>query len=243
MVKQLSVRFGIIVLALLVVSSSASAQRRPVRGMTATGVVTDLEAGTPLKGALVEFPRLRRQTLTDSVGQFQLGGLRAGKHQVVVTHIGYRPNSQTLDFRDGEFLTIPLEPDPIAMKGLKVQVDRLKLRRTSVAVAVEAFDRDVLVKIPAWNTAEFLRSRLLLVSCGNSPVRNCLFRRGALIQPIVYIDERRALGGLQELELYPSHDIYMIEAYEHGRMVRVYTTFFIQNLARSNSTLQHIIIW
>lgn len=243
MVKQLLARLGILGIAILLASTSASAQRRPGSAITATGAVTDLQAGTPLNGALIEFPRLRRQTVTDSAGRFQLAGLRPGRQQMVVTQIGYRPMTQNLELRDDEFLVITLEPDPIALKGLEVQIDRLKARRASVAVAVEAYDRDALVSAPTLSAAEFLRNRLFLVSCDDPARRNCLVRRGMVIQPMVYIDERRALGGLQELDLYPSHDIYLIEAYEQGRMIRVYTTFFMHKLARSSNVLQQVIIW
>jgi hypothetical protein len=62
------------------------------------------------------------------------------------------------------------------------------------------------------------------------------------VQPVVYIDERRAFG-LEELEAYPTFDIYMVEAYDSGRMVRVYTNWFVQKLARGNMPLQNVIIW
>ena len=67
-------------------------------------------------------------------------------------------------------------------------------------------------------------------------------RRGEYVQPIVYIDERRAFG-LDELASYPMNDIYLVESYDGGRMVRVYTTWFMQRLARGNLGLQNIIIW
>lgn len=244
MVKQLMARVGIFAIAIFVVAASASAQRSPARGFTASGVVTDLQAGTPLNGALIEFPRLRRQTVTDSAGRFQMNGIRPGRHQIVVSQIGYRTMSRNLELREDKSLEIALEPDPIAMRGVEVQIDRLQARRASVAVAVDAFDRSSLVKVPSWSAADFLRSRLFFVSCGQPVnVRNCIMRRGTLTQPIVYIDERRALGGFHELDLYPSHDIFLIEAYEQGRMIRIYTSFFMQNLARTNSTLQQIIMW
>ena len=208
--------------------------------VTATGVVTDLNTGTPVNGALVEFPALRRQTLTDKQGRFVIPNVRSGRHNLAVSHLGFKMLVREVTV-DGELMVVYLEPDPVTLKGISVQVDRLATRRQAVGVSVEAFQRSELLNNASTSASEFVRTRMMLRPCPNGRGA-CVDRRGQTVPPVVYIDERRAFG-LEELEAYPTYDIYLVEAYEGGRMIRVYTTWFMQNLARNKVSLQSVIIW
>jgi hypothetical protein len=232
-------------LALLAVAAPLPArlhaQRQGALRPSTTGVIRDFSTGVPLAGALVEFPALRRKATTDAEGRFTLSNVPPGRHKMVVSQLGFRTLVREQDITDGSFLYVPLEPDPLMIKSVEVQVDRLANRRRSVDVSVIAFERRMLLGSASLNVAEFIRTQLHGTVCPNRRAL-CVQRRGQAIQPIVYIDERRAFG-LEELFAYPPHDVYLIEAYDSGRMIRVYTNWFVQKLARNNTTLQQIVIW
>jgi hypothetical protein len=59
----------------------------------------------------------------------------------------------------------------------------------------------------------------------------------------VYIDDRPAFGGMEELEMYAPHELYAIESYAGGRMVRAYTMWFMEDLARKKRRLDPVILW
>ena len=227
-------------LAVLVATSPLVAQR-PTARVNLSGVVVDLNSNHPVVGALVEFPALRRNAITDVNGKFTLREMRAGRHKMVVSQLGYRTLVKEQQVVDDDVLMINLDPDPVLVRGLEVQIDRLAERRKMVAVSVQSFVRNELLSFAANSAADFIKTRLMIRPCANGR-GSCLLSRGSLVQPVVYIDERRAFG-LEELEMYPTFDIYMVESYDHGRMVRVYTNWYVQKMARSNSPLQNIIIW
>lgn len=228
-------------MALAGITTPIVAQRQGNDGITSTGVIRDFSSSTPVTGALIEFPALRRQTLTDRDGRFTVPGLRPGRHNMVVSHIGFKTLVREVIISEGELLYVTLEPDPIMLKGIEVQVDRLSTRRKGVGVAVEAYERKELLTSATFSAAEFVRNRMLLRTCPSGR-GSCVLRRGQAVPPAIYIDERRAFG-LDELEAYPTYDIYLVETYDGGRMIRVYTTWFMQNLARNKVTLQHLIVW
>jgi hypothetical protein len=66
---------------------------------------------------------------------------------------------------------------------------------------------------------------------------NCAIIKGQAQNVKVYIDERQATGGLAELEALPAQEIYLIESFDGGRMVRVYTVDFAERLARGQAEL------
>lgn len=227
------------VIALLLVMTPVAAQRPRAPRIPAAGQITDFTTGAGLTGALVEFPALRRQTTTGPQGRFSVSSLPPGRHKMAVSQLGFRTLVREVEITEGGFLSVSLESDPMMLKSIEVQVDRLALRRRSVDVAVTAFDRKALLGTASESAAEFIKTHLNGSSCPSNSGRTlCIRRRGQLIHPAIYIDERRAFG-LDELLSYPTHDIYLIEAYDSGRMIRVYTTWFMQ----SNTALQQIVIW
>jgi carboxypeptidase-like protein len=227
--------------ALAGITSPLAGQRQSSARFTAAGVVNDLSSGTAVAGALVEFPALRRQALTDRNGRFAVSGMRSGRQNMVISHLGYKTMVREVTITNGELLVVNLEPDPVTLKGVEVQVDRLLSRRKGVSVAVSAFEHSELLRSTAFSAAEFVQSRMLMRPCPSGRGL-CVLRRGQVFSPVVYIDERRAFG-IDELQAYSTYDIYLVESYDGGRMIRVYTTWFMQNLARNKVSLQHLIIW
>ena len=234
-------RIAMGMIGLLAVVAPLQAQRGGNTRVSTSGHVHDLSTGNPIAGALVEFPGLRKQTLTDRSGRFALTNFTPGKHKVVVSQLGYKTLVREVIVAQDEPLMIPLDPDPVMIKGLDIQVDRLENRRRGVGVSAMAFVRNELLGTSYVNAAEFVRSRIPVVPCPSGR-GTCLRHRGQIIAPIVYIDERRAFG-LDELESYPMYDVYLVESYDNGRHIRIYTTWFMQNLARHGVRLQQVILW
>lgn len=75
-----------------------------------TGIVVVDSAGTPIADAVVTVFRSRLQVTTDSLGRFNLVGLRQGFHDVTVKRVGFRPYVERLAVRPGRTteLAIPL---------------------------------------------------------------------------------------------------------------------------------------
>ncbi len=234
-----SIALGI--LGLMAVVAPLQAQRTNPLRVTTNGAVTDLTTGNPVAGALIEFPALRRQAITDQLGRFAVTNIRPGKHKVVVSQLGFKTLVREVTIADSEPLILPLDPDPVLIKGIDVQIDRLETRRRAVGVAAHAFARTELVNSAYVNASEFVRMRLAMFPCPSGR-GTCMRHRGQIVAPIVYIDERRAFG-LEELEAYPMYDVYLVESYDNGRHIRIYTTWFMQNLARNSVRLQHVILW
>ena len=59
----------------------------------------------------------------------------------------------------------------------------------------------------------------------------------------MYIDETPVIGGLDELESYPTAQIYLMEVYSAGGEIRAYTYNFMQRMAEKPMSLIPISLW
>jgi hypothetical protein len=224
---------------LLAAIAPLQAQRNAPARPPIAGFVTDLSTGNPVPLAVVEFAALRRYALTDARGAFSIAGVPPGKHKVTVSQLGFKTMVREVTV-DGEPLMLPLDPDPVLLKGINVQVDRLEVRRRAAGVSIQAFQREELLNVANFSAGDFVKNRLLMIPCMNGRSL-CIRSKGQTIQPTIYIDERRAFG-LEELSAYPTYDLYLVEAYDSGRCIRVYTNWFMQHLARGGVRLQPLTI-
>ncbi|MEZ4697610.1 MAG: TonB-dependent receptor [Rhodothermales bacterium] len=69
--------------------------REPDRGILA-GVVVDFDTGTPIADANVYIANSRGGVATNASGQFSLGPVVAGEYELVASHVGYLPYTDTL---------------------------------------------------------------------------------------------------------------------------------------------------
>lgn len=146
---------------------------------------------------------------------------------------------------------------------------RLRSRRRAAAFQTRAFDQERLLRSASATALEFLRSetRHYPVPCpagtgafgaGNSTGRlgwhgisrlsgamstRCIIRRGRTISPRVYVDEMPAIGGLDELDSYPTAQIYALEVYSSGAEIRAYTYQFMQRMAERPMALIPLNLW
>ena len=59
----------------------------------------------------------------------------------------------------------------------------------------------------------------------------CISLNGTVIEPVVWVDEARIVGGLSSFRVTEPHELYMIEVYSSGRHIRAYTNFFMERAA------------
>ena len=146
---------------------------------------------------------------------------------------------------------------------------RMRSRRRSAPYQARAFDQERLLRSASATALEFLRSETQYtpVPCpagtgmfgtGSSTrslgwhgisrltgalSTSCIIRRGRTISPRVYIDEVPAIGGLDELESYPTAQIYALEVFSQGAEIRAYTYAFMQRMAERPMALIPINLW
>ena len=130
-------------------------------------------------------------------------------------------------------LIIAIERDPILLQGLEVTVDRLERRRRFYPGLVRVVSQDDLA-LSAANTAYDIVRRNVptLRPCVNQVWNECVMRRGSVQPLVVCIDERPAWGGRDELEAYAAEELYMVEFYDMGRAVRLYTRWYVDTMMK-----------
>ena len=164
---------------------------------------------------------------------------------------------------------ILLEGVTAVVDNIATMERRMRSRRRSAPFQTRAFDQERLLRSASANALEFLRweTRYAPVPCpagtgmfgtGNSTrslgwhgisrlagalSTNCIIRRGRTISPRVYVDEVPAIGGLDELESYPTAQIYALEVFSQGSEIRAYTYNFMQRMAERPMALIPINLW
>lgn len=205
-----------------------------------TGRVLDALTGAPVEGAVVELRDVRRKAAADSTGTFVLRAVAPGEHHWVISRLGYAAWEEDMEVADGDAFTVRLLPRPEVLEGITAIASRLQLRRQSAGVMVRALERNEIKLSAAPDVAGLVRDRLGVsgVPCpGAEAEPSCAWVRGELIPVLVYIDERRAPGGLADLTYYLPQEIYSVEAYYGGAVIRVITDTFAARLARGEVTL------
>jgi hypothetical protein len=231
-------------LALLCVPAAHAQQRAAPPAINVSGEVLDALSGAPVPDAAITLPALGRTVLTDDRGHFVLRALPAGPQRWVVTRLGYAAWEQEVDAReDGASYTARILPRPEVLEGITVVADRFESRRRSAATSVRVADRRDILTSAAANAMELIPSRmgLAVLPCStDQPDVMCAMVRGRLVRPTVVVDEQ-APGVLEHLLTYQPHEIHVVESYYAGELIYVYTTGFVERLARSGRALQPLI--
>lgn len=154
---------GVATIRELDIASEVIVRRVPGAGdqTVLIGTVRDDETGDPLPGAQVALTDLGIGGVTDEEGYFEVAGVPAGPHQLVVDYLGYIRADERIDFGQSERVTasVRLVPAMIAMEALQVRVpvaespaerDR---RRGHTAHVVEA---EEIAGFPAMELPEIL---------------------------------------------------------------------------------------
>ena len=243
-------------LALLPASGLRGQEPRasPTTGVV-RGVVVDDGTGTPLEGARVRLEGERRGVLADSLGAFEIRGAPLGFNFLSVDHYGFVGMVVPVDVTAGPQVPVELRlpASPLVVEGITVAAEhvatmeqRLRSRRRAVPYAVRAFDLERLTRSAATTMVEFLQfeGSMFTVPCPARTLANsCIVRRGRVQEPVVYIDEVRAFGSLDQLATYSPHELYLVEVYSMGSEIRAYTHNFMHRMARRPMALIPIGLW
>ena len=99
------------------------------------------------------------------------------------------------------------------------------------------------VTTPGWRPGRRLRAWNLPSQVSGALASYCIWRRGQVISPRVYIDEVPAIRGLDALENYSTTQIYELEVSSQGAEIRAYTYAFMQRMARKPRALLALSLW
>lgn len=219
-----AVRFALVLAAFLVAAPAAAQER-----VTLSGRILDGATGQPVAGASVKL-KGGAMVFTNAEGRFLLYRVPAGPHRLEVRRLGYEELDADVVAADGaQPIDVKLATNPVLLERIEVMVDRLERRRRAVPTTVSAYGLDELARSPSLTMVDFLRrsSSAQLSPCGRTW---CVYKRGKQVQPEVWIDERRAYGGITELEGYPPQLIHSVEVIG-GTHIRIYTQRFAKLLA------------
>lgn len=186
-------------------SSSLAAQEEdpgPAGRGRIVGQVVEAGTGRPVEGVEVGLPLLGRATATDRNGRFLFEGVPARMQHLRIRHIGYGQTEVEVDVPVEETvaLTLRLEPSPVELEPLVVEVEReLRIRslerqgfyeRRERAAGGEFFGPEYLTR---WSG---LRVRDILTRAGHARLRGgaLVFNRYAPrgCPAAVYVDGRYA---------------------------------------------------
>ena len=219
--------------ALALLARSADAQPSPQFDLI--GTVVDADKGTALVGAWVSVTGSKWGSVTDDRGRFRIPDMDGGALSLTVEQLGYETLvwEGRVSERDG-LLELSLTPTPLVLEGLQVVTDRFRARRNAVATTVRAFDPADLSTTTQQTALEFvtLRTGTWTTRCRGRYSDTCLYVRGRAVEPRVYLDEAPVLGGLEFLNHFAPHELYMIEVYGGGQHIRAYTPQFMERAAK-----------
>jgi hypothetical protein len=236
-------------------AGSLRAQAAPV---VLSGQVVDERSREAIPNVpLVIFPG-RRTVLADQEGRFRVR-LRPGDYVVTTSHLGYgdRQLAVAVTPEASGPLLVELTPEPHLLEAVRVTVDRFARRRHMTAMSSQVLDRARLVTLGGGDVWHVIRGYAGLgsaVPCGGRDIRtaggglgqrspwysggdSCIFRRGQVMAPRFFIDDRVAFAGADELAGYLTSDIHHVEVYGRGEMIRVYTMAYVERVARGQERL------
>lgn len=232
--KRLAALLAVLIGAVATATSAAAQEAAGPSAVPVSGQVVDRSTGQPLAGAFVELDGARLETLTDEQGRFTFRKVRPGEHTVAVSLLGYAELEHKLTVAAGQpAVALALEPDPVLLEGLTVNLNVLEMRRNRIAVASRAFDRAEIRRSAVANMEAFVRGRggVQAVSCRRSFADSCVYSRGRFEPVAVFLDEM-PIHSLDHLTAVQPEEVERVEVYQNGRQVRVYTSWFMEQVAR-----------
>jgi len=202
-----------------------------------SGQVVDATTGQAVPGATVYIKELRRMTLTNEFGGFVLDSLPEGTYTWSFRRLGYATWESESPVRDRDWFTVRLLPQPEVIAGITVVASGYEMRRRRVTNAsVNALDEADIVGSGHSNAFSLIRSRanLAMTTCGGQQAFSCVWYRGSYVRPVIYVDDQRFPGGLQELAIFNTAELYLVEVLRGNGGVRVFVTTrqYAERLAR-----------
>ena len=222
--------------AIVLLFVGADAQEAPSsEGQDATvfGRVVDDETGAPLVGAWIGLTGTEWGSISDPEGRFRIPDHGAGRLDLTVEMLGYRTLSWSDEVSAGDAVLIRMTPEPILLEGIEVMADRFASRRNAAATSVLAFDASDLTRSTTMNARDFIAAQagVFFTVCNGTRGSSCIWYRGRRVEPVVYVDEFLHMGGLDFLASFSPGEFHMVEVYDRGAHIRVYTPAFMKRAA------------
>lgn len=235
----------------LVARPFAAAQDVP--RFTLTGQIIDALNETPVISAVVKVPELRRYSFSDVNGRFTFSDFPQGTWDIVVDMLGYHTLDGSVSVAEGNGLLLRLNPDPVALDGLRVRTRSERLlseRRRRIPYRVTTIPSTTFANsINPDPTAIFRRnSRSTVLPCPETAEHadeqmtpNCFLHRGRMAKITVFLDEGRLESGMVELMMLPQEDVHSMDWIPTMGELRVYTRHFIERLDNSRIRLSPLV--
>lgn len=213
--------------------------------LTLTGRVVDARSRAAMPGVWVWLPRDETGVRSDSSGIFRLPRVATGPQLIQVEHVGYGLRYlPVLALPPWTPIEIELEPDDAVLEGLPTVERELRIRRNRYLGVVAHYDAERLTSYGVddiWKVVQSF-SRANVVACrgthasrpgGLPPGAWCLQAGDKIVSPVVCVDGRLRLGGLDALQQYRPHEFASLEVFGNlGMIIRGYTHRYVEALAR-----------
>ena len=214
---------------------------------TLTGQIVDALNEAPVVSAVIKVPELRRYAFSNTSGRFRFPEFPEGTWNIVVEMLGYHALDGSITVAEGNGLLLRLNPDPIALEGLRVRTRAeglLDRRRRRYPFRVTTISAQMLADAVIGDPAAIFRrhANAPVVGCsdrlGQWVSGGCYWGRRATKRRIqVFLDEGLLAGGMWELSIFPKEDIHSMDWLKDTGELHVYTTWFIERLIRSRTRL------
>ncbi len=213
--------------------------------LTVTGRVVHARTRDPMAGIYVWVPSVEEGAASDSAGEFRIPEIPTGPLLLQVEHTGfgrqYIPLVVTPPWRP---IVIEMEPDLEVLAGLPAAERDLRIRRNRFRGVVKHFDGERLLSLEvetAWKVVQAF-TFANVVACQGSGLDSltgiplgawCVQVGQRVIAPIVCLDDRLRLGGLDVLQDYRPHELAGLEMFGTlGITIRAYTHGYMETMAR-----------
>ncbi len=204
------------------------------------GTVIDSATGAPVAGVTLTFSPATHMAFTDKRGAFAVM-LEEGSGAVTIERLGYRTTDLAITVDSGMApLTIRLAPDPVMLEGIAVIESRLNTNPLAIAMAVHTFGEADLARARNMSVGAFLGSRGAITPAPcplGTWAKVCLWSRGQVIEPRVWIDDYRPIAGLDELSMFSLQKVYRVDVYQQGVYIHVLTKSYIDETIRRGRTV------
>ena len=191
--------------------------------ITLKGRVSDAVTGRRIPEARVRAGALH-QDHTSAAGSFKIKDLPRGHSiPILVDAYKYLPARISLITERDTTLSIELEPDSLLIQLFAAAQDEFEIRSATVPLSLLVFNRNRLERTPSRSVYDVIRWRI-----GRDFSSQCLF-----------IDEIKQFDtGI--LNSYNASEVERIEVYGRGRMIRVYTQWFVATNLGTTETFPQI---
>lgn len=213
---------------------------------TLTGQILDGLNEMPVISAVIKIPELRRYGFSNVNGRFQFTDFPEGTWEIVIEMLGYHTLDGSVTVAEGNGLLLRLNPDPIALEGLRVRTRADGLfeeRRRRYPFRVTNISPQMIANAVNPDPAFIFRrnANSLVTSCsinsGELALAGCYYRRGQLRPVMVFLDEGPLLGGMLELSMFPAAHLHSMDWLKDTGELHVYTKLFVERLNDSRMRL------